>query len=76
MVVNPNRVKRFYEVIVGNVGKVHEGESKVQGIHSYGQWARKSKLGEGRAAHEVVTLYEDGEPIKEYMPDTAEYASN
>lgn len=58
----------FYEVLVGNVGHVHEGNNPVDARREYGVWKALSEQGHGRAAHEPVTLFKDGEPELEYNP--------
>lgn len=60
------REKVFYEVIVGNIGKVHEGSSRAAALKAYNTYVRQSKSGYGRASGEQVSLWKDNEPIKEY----------
>ena len=56
----------FYEVIVGNIGKVYEGTQYKSALRTYGTYVRASKKGHGRAAGEGVTLWKDGDIVKEY----------
>jgi len=58
----------MYEVIVGNIGKVHEGDDKSTAQEAYDEYVRQSNTNYGRAANEPVTLFVDGEPKKEYQP--------
>jgi hypothetical protein len=60
--------KAWYEVIVQNIGKVHEGYVKYKAIHVYKEYVVYSKVNLGRAAGEGVTLWKNGEIIKEYAP--------
>lgn len=57
-----------YQVIVGNIGLVHESNRCVEARGVYGEYKRQSAEGYGRAAGESVTLYKDDEPIVEYAP--------
>jgi hypothetical protein len=54
----------FYEVIVGNIGKVHEGRNKWEAQKVFNEYRRQSLAMYGRAAGEEVSLWEDNEPIK------------
>jgi hypothetical protein len=58
----------FYEVIVGNIGKVHEGFSYRKALDTFFDYVKKSSENYGRAAGEEVTLWKDGEIIKDYIP--------
>jgi hypothetical protein len=55
--------KPYYEVIVGNVGKVHEGNSKNAALKVYNEYVALSKRGYGRVAGEGVDLYDSGNDI-------------
>jgi len=59
--------KPFYEVIVQNIGKVYEGSNGFEANTEYQRYVGKSKRGEGRAAGEGVTLYKDGDILKEHI---------
>jgi hypothetical protein len=58
-----------YEVVVGNVGNVHTGGSKATAMTYFREYVEQSKSGCGRAGGEDVTLFKDGEIIKEYIHD-------
>jgi hypothetical protein len=57
-----------YTVIVGNVGMVTDTTIHREALSVFKDYREQSKRGIGRAAHEPVTLMEDGEPILEYSP--------
>jgi hypothetical protein len=57
-----------YQVIVGNIGTVYDGNDKQQAILSYQDYQAISLYGPGRGTDEPVTLMEDGEPIAEHNP--------
>lgn len=59
-----------YTVIVGNLGTVHEDNARHLALIAFREWQLMSKAKFGRGAGEPVTLMEDGEPIKEYEPET------
>lgn len=61
-------MKHFYEVIVGNIGKVHEGGFIDTARAQFAVYKNRSIKGLGRAAGENVTLWKDGEIIDEYDP--------
>lgn len=68
--------KHFYEVIVGNIGKVYEGANYSSALRAYGNYVRASKMGHGRAGGEQVSLWKDGNPIKEHDETEPGYTSN
>lgn len=55
-----------YEVVVGNVGTVHRSAKGREAELDFEAWVEVSKLEVGRAAGEPVTLFKDGEPVREY----------
>lgn len=57
-----------YEVFVGNVGCVYTGNNKREASGVYSDYVKVSRHGAGRAADEPVSLFMDGEPIREYAP--------
>jgi hypothetical protein len=57
-----------YQVIVGNIGLVHESNNLITARGAYGEYKRQSQSNYGRAAGEAVTLFKDGEPHVEYNP--------
>ena len=56
----------FYEVLVGNIGKVWEGNHYGDGMNIYTTYIDHSKNNYGRAAGEDVTFWVDGEIIEEF----------
>lgn len=50
-----------YQVIVGNIGTVFDGDNPVDANKSYGEYKRLSESGYGRAGGEDVYLMKDGE---------------
>ena len=58
----------FYEVIVGNIGKVHEGGSYMKAFAVFQEYIKKSDATYGRASGENVALWKNNEPHKEYSP--------
>lgn len=59
-------MKNTYSVCVGNVGDMPE-TSKKAALQSFAQWVKLSKGSQGRASGEDVTLFINGEPVKEYF---------
>jgi len=57
-----------YAVIVGNLGTVLTTPVERLARKEFNHYVRLSKQGLGRAAHESVSLTEEGEIIKEYLP--------
>ena len=55
-----------YKVIVGNVGTVYTGSSKMKALEIYGEYVEQSASHYGRSGGEEVTLMADGEPIREH----------
>lgn len=62
----------FYEVIVGNIGTVHSGTEEDAALEVWFEYRSQSKEGYGSAGGEAVTLMEDGEPAREYLPGDEE----
>lgn len=56
----------FHEVLVTNIGKVFESDNGFAARVAFNSYVGKSKRNEGRAAGESVTLWTDGEIIKEF----------
>ena len=48
--------KTTWEVIVGNVGRVYDGECEADARAVYQEYIKQSKVGYGRAGGESVTL--------------------
>jgi hypothetical protein len=55
-----------YQVIVGNIGTVYDGTSKVNALKDFEEYKEQSESGVGRAGGENVVLFENGEPIKQF----------
>lgn len=60
-----------YQVIVGNIGTVYDGNLKGAALGAYKEYCRQSETGYGRAAGESVVLYIDGEYDREFIGDIA-----
>lgn len=56
-----------YAVNVSNIGEVYKEFSLKEGIKVFNEYKYQSKALYGRAAGEDVTLYCDGEPVREYF---------
>ncbi len=57
---------RGYQVVVGNIGTVYDGLSREMAENSFKDYRELSRSGYGRAAGEMVTLFEDGDAIRIY----------
>lgn len=57
-----------YEVFVGNVGSVYEGDDRQAADQTFQTYVELSKYGQGRASQEEVVLFQDGHVIEEYVP--------
>ncbi len=55
-----------YEVIVGNVGKIYDGDSAEDALDDFYDYVRASRNWIGAVAGEAVTLMQDGRPIHEH----------
>lgn len=60
------RTVRKYQVVVGNIGTVYEGEDGDRAGELYSIYKNMSRNGVGRGAGEDVTLLEDGEITHAY----------
>lgn len=60
-----------YEVIVGNVGRVHDSTSGTNAHRDFWEYTKASESGVGRCGGETVTLMGDGNIIKEHTPKGA-----
>jgi hypothetical protein len=60
--------KPDYEVIVGNIGTVYRGPDDTGARSHFEEYVKQSKTCQGRAGYEQVTLFEDGEILKEFNP--------
>ena len=55
-----------YQVIVGNIGTVYDGNSRGLADCEFTAFCKISDRMTGRAAGESVTLMDNDEPVKEY----------
>lgn len=55
-----------YQVIVGNIGTVYYGNDYEGASADFDYYVLRSKDGVGAASGESVTMFEDGEPVKEF----------
>lgn len=60
-------MQQYYEVLVGNIGKVWEGNHHNDGMNVYAIYVNQSQTNYGRASGADVTLWVDGEIIKEFV---------
>lgn len=58
-----------YQVTVGNIGKVYDGNSFRKAHQAFAEYVRQSRDGYGRAAGESVTFWQDGEPTGDWIGD-------
>jgi transcriptional regulator of NAD metabolism len=56
-----------YQVIVGNIGSVYAGESKVIAFETYKEYVQQSQTSHMKASGETVVLLRDGEIEKEFI---------
>ena len=61
---------RSYQVVVGNIGTVYDGHSRELAEDSFKDYRELSRSGYGRAAGEMVTLFEDGDAIRIHDGDS------
>jgi len=54
-----------YQVVVGNIGTVFDGNDAGSALDNYKDYVNMSERGEGRAAGEHVALIVDGEVADE-----------
>lgn len=55
-------------MVVGNLGRVAATRSSYAALLLYEEYRDQSSGHYGRAADEQVTLFKDGEPVREYLP--------
>ena len=55
-----------YQVVVGNLGMVYDGEDWVTARDHFDSYKRISQEGRGRAGGESVVLFDNGEVIAEH----------
>jgi hypothetical protein len=57
-----------YQVVVGNIGTVHTGRNLRQAAQVWRSYRHGSMAGDGRGAGEPVTLFHNGEIVREWAP--------
>lgn len=67
-----NQNAPVYEVAVGNIGFVYGGADRAEAERLYWYYMGESRGHRGRVAGEMVTLFENGDPIKEWAGDYGE----
>lgn len=50
-----------YQVIVGNIGTVYDGDSYMDAKQAYSEYRKQSRANYGRASGESVTMFENDE---------------
>ena len=60
-------MKNLYEVYCGNIGKGHAGHNRKEAETVFSHYVGLSANGIGRAAGEDVTLFMNGEIVKEFL---------
>lgn len=58
-----------YQVIVGNIGTVYQGDDEFEAGRIYNDYVELSHSPYGRASNENVTLMADGDIIQDYVSD-------
>ena len=56
-----------FQVVVGNIGHVYQGNNYMVANATYAQYVKASKADRGRAAGEPVTMFHNGEIHCEYF---------
>lgn len=56
-----------YEVVVGNIGSVHEGSDREEAEDAFYEYVEQSKKRRGRASGEDVALFEGEDIINEHV---------
>jgi len=59
----------IYELTAGNIGVVYRGPHAAIAVAEFDEYVQLSKAGYGRVAGEPVTLFKDGEVIKEHVTE-------
>lgn len=60
------RATSQHEVLVGNIGTVYTGRSSAKALATFREYVGQSKTGRGRAGGESVTMFRDGQIVREY----------
>ena len=61
-----------YEVVVGNIGRVYNGDVEARALIIYDTYVSQSRRRQGRAAGESVVIIADGDIIKEHVGEDNE----
>lgn len=64
-------MKTRYQIVVGNVGNVCDTNNPTLANTEYADWVKRSASPGSRAHNEPVTLFKDGEILKEHNPEAA-----
>lgn len=59
-------IPSWYEIIVSNIGRVAQGNNAFKANSVYATYVKMSKENYGRVAGETVTMFRNGEIVKEY----------
>lgn len=60
------KIKPLYNVIVGNIGRVYSGNG-TEAMRVFATYKALSLDNYGRAAGESITIFKDGEIVKEFV---------
>lgn len=60
-------MKNNYQVIVGNIGTVYSGGSKVIAFETFKEYVQQSKTAHMKVSGETVVLLKNGEIEKEFI---------
>jgi len=60
-------MRHRYEVIVGNIGTVYQGSSKLFALRRFNEYRNLSDIGYGRASEESITMLTDDEITAEHI---------
>lgn len=61
-----------YEVIVGKLGRVVDGDDAFKANNVYAYYVRMSERGEGGLGGQPVALFRNGEVVKEHKGDSSD----
>lgn len=56
-----------FQVIVGNIGCVYSGEDREDALSTFNVYVEQSQSGAGRAGGESVTMWKDGDLVREFV---------
>lgn len=66
-------MENTYQVVVGNIGTVYDGNDLKDATEHYNAYIFQSKKNIGRVAGEDVTLFKDLEIHKEYIGNNSNF---